>query len=103
MSIRLAVAKPLRQLRRDHTRLRRMRLACANDNTLATAETSANSVEGNVLHAALRHFARHGLSAAQNAANEANAARSRGDEAEYLWWHDICHTLDRGLARKLGS
>ena len=103
MSIRLAVAKPFRQLRRDHARLQRMRLACANDNAVSAAKQSIDRAKGNILHAALRHFAAHGLAAAQNAANEANAARTRGDAAEYAWWHDICHTLDRGVARKLGS
>jgi len=103
MSIRLAVAKPLRQLRRDHARLQRMRLTCANDNAGAFPKLSIGSASGNILHAALRHFAAHGISAAQNAANEANAARARGDTEGYIWWHDICHALDRGLARKLGS
>lgn len=103
MSIRLAASKPLRPLVSSPTRLRRMRLACANDNSVSAAKQSMGRTNGNILHAALRHFATHGLSAAQNAADEATAARARGDDAEYSWWHDICHALDRGLARKLGS
>ena len=43
MSIRLAVAKPLRQLRRDHARLQRMRLTCANDNAGAFPKLSISS------------------------------------------------------------
>ncbi len=75
-----------------------MRLNCANDNGVSSAKPTER---GNILHAALRHFAAHGLSAAQNAANEATAARERGDETGYAWWYDICHALDRGVARKL--
>ena len=101
MSIRLAVSKPLRQLRPDSARLGRMRIACANDDAVSLAQKSIDSSGGNILHAALRHFAAHGLSAAQNAADEANAARIRGDEADYIWWCDICHSLDRTMARKL--
>jgi hypothetical protein len=103
MSIRLAASKPLRPLVNNPLRLRRMRAACANDNSLSPARQSMGRTRGNILHAALRHFAAHGLSAAQNAADEAKAARVRGDDAEYNWWRDICHALDRQMARKLGS
>ena len=103
MSIRLAASKPLRPLANDRARLRRMRLDCANDNGVSSAKQNRPSDRGNILHAALRHFAAHGLAAAQNAANEASAARARGDQAGYDWWFDICHALDRGIARRLRS
>ena len=101
MSIRLAVSKPLRPLASDQAKLRRMRLECANDNGVTSAKYGRPNERGNILHAALRHFAAHGLAAAQSAANEANAARARGDETGYDWWYDICHALDRGIARRL--
>lgn len=107
MSIRLAASKPLVQLRYSPARLRRMRLTRANDNASAApklakpATPAIGPANGNVLHAALRHFAAHGLAAAQHAADEAMAARRAGDEAGYRWWHGICHSLDRRLAGEL--
>ena len=101
MSIRLAVSKPLRPLASDRAKLRKMRLECANDNDVTSAQYGTPNDRGNILHAALRHFAVHGLAAAQNAANEATAARARGDETGYEWWYGICHALDRGIARRL--
>ena len=95
MSIRLAASKPLTPLRYCRARLRRMQVACANDNSASPA------TGGNILHAALRHFAAHGLAAAQHAANEAHAARARGEQAEFHRWRDICHALDRPLGRAL--
>ena len=53
------------------------------------------------LTAALRHFSRHGLAAAKEAYDKAEAAFAAGDEREFLWWRDICEALDRRLARQL--
>lgn len=54
-----------------------------------------------MLHAALRHFAEHGISAARAARAQAEAAFFTGDRAGYDWWLAICRTLDRRLAAQL--
>lgn len=54
-----------------------------------------------LLHAALRHFAEHGISAARAARAQAEAAFFTGDRAGYDWWLAICRTLDRRLAAQL--
>lgn len=56
-----------------------------------------------MLHAALRHFAEHGLAAAQRARKQAEAAHLAGDQQGYEWWLEICRTLDRRMASELGS
>jgi hypothetical protein len=67
---------------------------CANDNA---SEQPSDAL----LHAALRHFAAHGLAAAQHARQQAEAAHAAGDRATYEWWVEICRALDRRLARQL--
>jgi len=101
MSIRLAVSKPLPQLVANRARLRRMRLVCANDNAVTPPRKGTSTTNGKVIHAALRHFATHGLAAAQHASDLALAAHKRGDWAQFRWWRDICHALDRRLASTL--
>lgn len=54
-----------------------------------------------MLHAALRHFAEHGLSAAREARRQAEQAFFAGDRASYDWWLAICRALDRRLAAGL--
>lgn len=54
-----------------------------------------------LLHAALRHFARHGIGAARAARESAQQAFFAGDRECYLWWLGVCRTLDRRLARGL--
>lgn len=54
--------------------------------------------EDRVLRAALRHFAAHGLGAAEAARAEAEAAFFAGDRTGYAWWLGICRTLDRRMA-----
>lgn len=54
-----------------------------------------------MLHAALRHFARHGLGAAREARREAERAFFAGDRERYDWWLGICRTLDARIARSL--
>ncbi|AKM06630.1 hypothetical protein AM2010_543 [Pelagerythrobacter marensis] len=66
----------------------------ANDNCLARSDDR-------MLHAALRHFARHGLGAAREARRQAEHAFFAGDREMYDWWHEICRTLDARLARGL--
>lgn len=47
---------------------------------------------------ALMHFARHGLSAADRARVEAEAAHGRGDLVARTRWLGICRHLDRRMA-----
>lgn len=68
----------------------RMPLNAANDN--------GSGVGGErLLKAALRHFAEHGLSAAERARENAEAAFFAGDSDQYRWWMAICTTLDRRM------
>ncbi|MEP5938693.1 MAG: hypothetical protein ABJ239_10225 [Erythrobacter sp.] len=54
-----------------------------------------------VLEAALRHFAVHGLDAASAAARNAEQALADDDKPQYAWWLEICRSFDRGQARRL--
>ena len=51
-----------------------------------------------VLRSALRHFASHGLGAADRAREQAEAAFFSGNREEYRHWLAICRTLDRRMA-----
>jgi hypothetical protein len=66
-------------------------ILAANDNTVGFGRDS-------VLSAALRHFALHGLSAAEQARESAEEAFFAGDRARYDWWIAICRALDRRMA-----
>jgi hypothetical protein len=66
-------------------------LEAANDNVDGIANDK-------MLRAALRHFAAHGLGAAEAARTNAEHAFYAGDRAEYRWWLGICHVLDRRMA-----
>ncbi len=67
----------------------------ANDNSPLTAGAE---IDDALLRAALRHFAMHGLAAAQRARRQAEKAFFAGDRDAYQWWLGICRTLDRRLA-----
>ncbi len=67
------------------------RARAANDN----GEVFAN---GELVEAALRHFAEYGLGAAQVARQRAEAAFFDGKRQDYDWWLGICRTLDRRIA-----
>lgn len=54
-----------------------------------------------LLAEALRHFARHGLSAAAHARANAEAARAAADDEACQWWISICRQLDRRMADAL--
>lgn len=66
----------------------------ANDN----GETGCDD---HLLHAALRHFAEHGLGAAREARKQAEQAFFVGDREAYDWWLGICRTLDKRIAAEL--
>lgn len=51
-----------------------------------------------LLHAALRHFAEHGMGAARDSYRRAERAFFAGDRASYQWWLGVCRTLDRRMA-----
>ena len=53
------------------------------------------------LEAALRHFASHGMGAAQDAGARARAAYAAGDGENFRWWLDVCRQIDSRLARQL--
>lgn len=56
-----------------------------------------------LLHSALRHFAEHGLGAAEQARINAEKAFFLGDRDEYRRWMEICRTLDRRMAAALAA
>ena len=66
-----------------------------NDNGPRTSGFGSNN---DVLQAALRHFAEHGMSAARVARAQAQTDQ---DRQTYDWWLDITRTLDRRLAAEL--
>lgn len=65
------------------------------------ANDNAAEPQDLLLRAALRHFADHGLAAAQRARKQAEEAFFNGDREAYRWWLGICRTLDRRLALDL--
>ena len=94
MPIRFAPA--LCRTRATKPLLRLLRARAANDN----GQTEPDDA---VLRAALRHFAEHGLAAAEQARRHAEDAFFAGDREAYRWWLDICRTLDRRMARELAA
>ncbi|EAQ30546.1 hypothetical protein NAP1_07200 [Erythrobacter sp. NAP1] len=56
-----------------------------------------------MLRAALRHFAEHGLGAARQARAQAEKAFFEGDRQAYDWWLGITRTLDRRLAAEAAN
>ncbi len=69
----------------------------ANDNGAPPAGQSANE---QVLRAALRHFAQHGIGAAREARAQAEQAFFADDRQKYDWWLAITRVLDRRLAEE---
>ena len=53
------------------------------------------------IRAALGHFARHHLNAADDAHRRATIALAAGDEEDFAFWANICRALDRRLAATL--
>ncbi len=96
MSIRFAAPLQAFGVRLSGERARAAMARPHNDN-------KANLADEALLRAALRHFAEHGLAAAGHARRKAEAAWFAGDRDAYRWWLGICRTLDRRLARQLGS
>ena len=68
--------------------------ACNDNGPIPARDAPSNEI----LRAALRHFAAHGLSAARVARTKAQEAFFADDRAAYDWWMAITRTLDRRLA-----
>ena len=78
---------------------RRIREVCG----LPSNDNGSDRTSDAMLHAALRHFAEHGLAAAHRARKQAEAAFFAGDRQGYEWWLEICRALDRQMARELAA
>lgn len=90
MPIRFAAANSSSVSARAHYRRVARPLNAANDN--------GSGIGGEqLLNAALRHFAEHGLSAAERARHNAEQAFFAGRSEDYRWWMAICSTLDRRM------
>ena len=96
MTIRFAAAKPVYNPVVARMMDAPARLRAANDNVLGICSDK-------LLKAALRHFAEHGLGAADHARGLAEAAFFAGDREGYRWWLAICRTLDRRMADAVAS
>ena len=97
MSIRYAAARPLAQP--GHlTRAAQGRIAAraANDN----GDGARHEL---VLRNALKHFAAHGLRAAEDAGERAEAAWRAGDSAGLRHWLEVCRALDPRRAARLNA
>lgn len=71
--------------------------------TLPANDNGAERPSDAMLHAALRHFAEHGLAAAHLARKQAEAAFFAGDRQSYRWWLEVCRALDRRMATELSA
>lgn len=72
----------------------------ANDNGDAAQMDADAASFDTTMRAALRHFAEHGLGAAEAARQQAEQAFFTGDRETYAWWLGVCRTLDRRLAAR---
>lgn len=97
MPLRFALARSTASSPLARAFARRAPGAAANDN----CDPAARQTDDRMLHAALRHFAEHGLGAAREARRQAETAFFAGDRASYDWWLGICRTLDRRMAEEL--
>lgn len=96
MTIRFAAAHPGGKSPLGAWRCRSASLCAANDNSRTLADQD-------ILVAALRHFARHGLAAAERAGASALAAGTGGDRKACLHWLAVCRQLDRRMADRLSA
>lgn len=89
-----AAARPVAPVFFSPVQQRQMMRRAANDN-------AARHGHDPVLRDALKHFARHGLGAAEVARQEAERAFFAGERDSYRHWLAICRTLDRRMAAAL--
>ena len=71
--------------------------------TATPANDDHDKAGDDTLHAALRHFAVHGLGAARAACAEVEAAWLQNDHLGAETWLAICRALDKRLAADLES
>ena len=64
----------------------------------AANDNGEHAPHDQMLRAALRHFADHGLGAARAAREQAEQAFVAGDRQSYDWWLGVTRALDRRLA-----
>lgn len=76
---------------------------CRSAPMCAGNDNSASQLENETLVAALRHFARHGLAAAEHAGARALSASHQSDRDECLHWLAVCRQLDERLAKRLSA
>lgn len=95
MTIHFAAARPVYDPLAGAMLRRRIAGHAANDNGLALFASDS------LLRAALRHFAQHGMGAADDARRRAEQAFFVDDRDNYLWWLGVCRALDRRLAASL--
>ncbi|MFA6218199.1 MAG: hypothetical protein WC692_00275 [Erythrobacter sp.] len=73
----------------------------ANDNGDAGQMAAQASSFDHMMRAALRHFAEHGMGAAEAARRQVERAHFTGDRAGCEWWLGVCRALDRRLAEQI--
>lgn len=91
MTLRTAATRPATPVFVCPVQQRRVIQRAANDNAARVGHDP-------VLRDALKHFARHGLAAAEVARQEAEKAFFADDRRGYDHWLSICRTLDRRMA-----
>ena len=69
----------------------------------AANDNAGETLNDTLLRAALKHFGKYGLGAAENAHAEAERAFFIGDSDAYRWWLAVCRTLDRRMADRLAN
>ncbi len=75
----------------------------ANDNGDAAQAEARSSSFDHMMRAALKHFAEHGMFAAEAARRQAEQAHFTGDREACAWWLGVCRTLDRRMADRLAA
>ena len=101
MTIHFAAARSTARSPIARALARRALGRAANDNGGRKADPANDPACDALFHAALRHFAAHGLGAAMAARAEAERALAADDRQGYDWWLGICRTLDRRLAAQV--
>ena len=69
----------------------------------AANDNASGLTRDGLLRAALKHFAAHGLAAAERARENAEAAFFAGDRERYQYWLEICRALDRRMASAVSA
>ncbi len=103
MSLHFAAARSTAHSPIARALARKVLSRAVNDNgDPAQVQTPASSIDY-MMRAALRHFAEHGMAAAEAARRQAEQAHFIGDAESYAWWLGVCRTLDRRLAERFAD